>query len=206
MSDQQGVIIFGAGGHTRSLINVLERSGIDILGVFDDSYEPGTEELISGYPLTGKFEDADEKMGIVLGIGSNRLREEFFKKYSGRVYRDNIIHPDAIIEKRVTLGQSSHIFARVFLNNEAWVGDNVILNSGCIIEHEAVIGSHTHVSVGSVICGRAKVGDGCFIGAGSVVNDYVTVTSGVTVGSGSVVIRDITEPGTYVGCPVRRVK
>jgi len=40
-----------------------------------------------------------------------------------------------------------------------------------------------------------------------VIEDYVLISPGVhTVGTGAVVVRDISETGTYVGVPARRVK
>jgi len=40
---------------------------------------------------------------------------------------------------------------------------------------------------------------------GSVVSNNVNIYSGCKIGAGAVVVKDITEPGTYVGVPVRRV-
>ena len=37
------------------------------------------------------------------------------------------------------------------------------------------------------------------------VSNNINIYSGCKVGAGAVVVKDITEPGTYVGVPVRRV-
>ena len=44
------------------------------------------------------------------------------------------------------------------------------------------------------------------LGIGAVVSNNCTVVSDCMIGAGSVVVRDITEPGTYAGVPVRKVK
>lgn len=49
------------------------------------------------------------------------------------------------------------------------------------------------------------LGDNVVLGANTVVIGPVTVCSGVLVGAMSLVNRDITEPGVYVGTPVRKV-
>lgn len=50
-----------------------------------------------------------------------------------------------------------------------------------------------------------KIGKGSWQGIGSIVSNKVNVYSGCKVGAGAVVVKDITESGTYVGVPVRRV-
>ena len=49
------------------------------------------------------------------------------------------------------------------------------------------------------------LGDNIVIGTNSVVIGPVTICDNVVVGAMSLVNKDITEPGTYVGCPVRKV-
>jgi sugar O-acyltransferase (sialic acid O-acetyltransferase NeuD family) len=200
------IYLIGAGGHARSLLNLLELNHFQIAGVFDENYSPGKPERISGYPLIGRPGDSDGDKILVLAIGDNHSRARALMEYHDRVEPDNIVHPSAIIENRVSLGKYNQVFARTYFNNAIEIGDNNIINTGCILEHEVRVGSHNHLSVGSILCGRVTVGDRCFIGAGSVIIDKVKVCSGVIVGANSVVIRDIAEPGTYVGCPVRKVK
>jgi len=50
-----------------------------------------------------------------------------------------------------------------------------------------------------------SVGKSSWLGIGSVVSNNVNICSGCNVGAGAVVVKDITEPGTYVGVPARRV-
>ncbi|NJK98168.1 MAG: hypothetical protein HC905_27580 [Bacteroidales bacterium] len=51
------VSIIGAGGHTRSLLNIIKELGLIIDGIYDDSYEPDRSEIINGYLLKGKIND-----------------------------------------------------------------------------------------------------------------------------------------------------
>lgn len=200
------VCLLGAGGHARSLLNLLELAGLAAYGVYDDSYEAGKKETINGYELKGRPADLPAGAAVVLAVGDNRRRQEAFEHFSTAVYRTNLLHPRACLEKRVTIGDANQIFANVYINANAEIGDNNIINTGAIIEHEAKIGSHNHISVGVIICGRAIIGNCCFIGAGSVVIDKIKVGDGVTIGAQSVVVADLVEPGVYAGCPARKVK
>jgi len=55
------------------------------------------------------------------------------------------------------------------------------------------------------MAGTVKVGNGSWIGIGSVISNNVNICSGCKVGAGAVVVKDITELGTYVGIPVRKI-
>jgi UDP-N-acetylbacillosamine N-acetyltransferase len=198
------VNVIGAGGHARSVIALLHRCEYGVDGVYDAAWKEGSEERIAGVLVRGAEPTEDRQ--IVLAIGDNRRRSEFAEQYGTRLLLQSVIDPTAIMTGDVAIGNHNLIMARVAMNQDVKVGHNNIINTGAIIEHESEIGNHNHISVGAVLCGRVKVGDYCFIGAGSVIADKISICSNVIIGAGGVVIRNITEPGTYVGNPVRKIK
>ncbi len=199
------IYILGAGGHTRSIVSLLEHNNYNISGVFDNSYNNKKTENISGFPLIGKFEDIPDNVNLILSIGDNGKRKQLLYKYQKQIVKENLIHPEAFIEKSVVIGKSNQLFSNVYVNSNAKIGDNNIINTGCILEHEVLIGSHNHISVGAILCGRVTIGDCCFVGAGAVIIDKITICSDVVIGANSVIIDNIIEPGTYAGNPARRV-
>lgn len=200
------VCILGAGGHTRSLIPVIEENGFEIFGIYDNSFNPAAEELILGYPLKGKLDDIPTNAKIILSIGDCKKRSEIYNELSSRLELDNLIHRTAFIDKRASLGNSNQILGNAFINAGAIISNNNIINTGAIIEHEVRLGSHCHISIGSVLGGRVNVGNNCFIGAGATVIDNISICDGVTIGANSTVIRNIDEAGIYVGSPARKAK
>ncbi len=200
------VIVIGAGGHARAAVALLEHNEYAIQGIYDDSYDVEHKETIMGHALVGSTFDVPNNAAVFLAVGNNHYRKELLVKLGDQIVKENIIHPSAVIEKSAQLGQFNQVLARVYINAMATVGNNNLLNSGCIVEHECKVGHHNHISVGSVLTGRVTVGDQCFIGANAVVKNGVNICNNVIVGAGAVVINDITEPGTYVGNPVRKVK
>jgi len=198
--------VIGAGGHTRSLINILEHNNIGIIGIYDDSYIVSGNEFICGYILKGKVEDSPEGVDIVLSVGDNDKREALFYKFAPTVLNENLFHPKSFTETKVAWGVSNQIFAHAYINSEARIGNNNIINTGAIIEHEVKMGSHNHISVHATVCGRVSIGNNCFIGAGAVILDNIIIQNNVTVGANSVVINNIIEAGVYVGNPVRRIR
>jgi len=203
----KAVSIIGAGGHTRSIINLLELNDYEILGIYDDSFRDHKAEDINGYPIVGNLDNINNAFkNIVLSFGNNTKRKMLFKKYFPLILKRNLVHPKAYLEKHVKLGRANQIFAETYINSNCSIGNNNILNSGCIIEHENRIGNHNHISIGVILGGRVNIGDECFIGAGAVIIDKINICSEVVIGANSVVIKDITESGTYVGNPVKRIK
>ena len=202
--------IIGAGGHTRSSLNLLrENFNNSILEIYDDSYSSTSKEHIDGIELVGKIsdikiEDVDEN--IFLSIGDSFKRKNYFNKFLDLVIKENLIHRYAYLEKNIKIGMANQIFANVYINSYVDIAHNNIINSGSILEHEVKIGSHNHISVGVKICGRVTIGDSCFIGAGAIVIDKVSICNNVIIGAGTVVLKDIKHSGTYVGNPARKIK
>jgi UDP-perosamine 4-acetyltransferase len=204
LKNNKAVNVFGAGGHSRAVIGLLVHCGYTVAGIYDDSFSADKEELICGVRLLGVKPSNDFE--VVLAIGDGERRKLAYHSADIRIVQESIIHPEAFIGLGVDMGNSNLIFPRAILHTEVKIGVNNIINTGCILEHETVIGNHNHISVGTVLCGRVKVGDNCFIGAGATIIDKIKVGSNVTIGAGSVVIRDILEPGVYVGNPARRIR
>jgi len=198
--------IIGAGGHARSLINLLELCKVEIQGLYDDTFNRAKIEEISGYRLRGTLKDLPQSIHVVLAIGENQLREKLFAQFREQLFMGNLIHPSAVIESRVALGLSNQVFSNSYINANAVIGDNNILNTGCIIEHEVRIGCHNHISVGAILCGRVKIGSSSMIGAGSVVIDNINICDNVIIGAHAVVANNIEESGVYVGVPAKRIK
>ncbi len=202
----KSICIIGAGGHTRSLLNSIDKSKFNVLGIYDDSYSPLMSEEIMGIKVVGKVEEIPANIPRVISIWDMKRRKSALSKFGNSLLVDNIIHPSVIIETQSSLGVNNQILANVYINSCTVIGDGNLLNSGSIIEHEVQIGSHNHISVGAVLCGRVKIGSYCFIGAGSVVIDKITICDNVIIGANSTVIRNIIEPGVYVGNPAKKIK
>jgi len=201
------ISIIGAGGHTRSSINLLkynfEKSS---LSIFDDSYDCNTKEYINNIELIGEISMISVESLVFLSIGDNNKREYYYNMFKNQIIKENLFHKSSYFEDSISIGIANQIFANVYINSCVKIGDDNILNTSSILEHESVIGNHNHISVGTKICGRVNIGNRCLIGSGAVINDKVSICNDVIIGSGAVVTKDIIETGTYVGVPARRIK
>lgn len=201
------VTIIGAGGHTRSSINLLKYYLPDTeYEIVDESFIENANEYIANIKVTGKITDVCSDSSIFLSIGDNQKRKTLFEQFVKQVIKQNLFHKTTIVEDHVEIGDSNQFFAHSYINSSSIIGDNNIINTSSIIEHEVKIGSHNHISVGAKVCGRVTIGNGCMIGAGAVIIDKISICDNVIVGAGAVVTKDITQNGTYIGIPARKIK
>jgi UDP-N-acetylbacillosamine N-acetyltransferase len=59
---------------------------------------------------------------------------------------------------------------------------------------------------GAKILGTAKIGSRCRIGTNSTILPGIEICDDVVIGAGAVVTKNITEPGTYVGVPAKKMR
>ena len=203
--DMGRMIVFGCGGHARSIVDVIRETGreIEIILVDDGAKD---DEMILGCKVLRQYEPKTGDRYIV-AIGDNIRRAKVYQTLREMTQGQ----PTAVVSKRAHMGMESIIGQGTFvavgahIGPQACVGDNSIINTGSIIEHEAQIGNNTHVAPRSVVCGRANIGNHVFCGAGSIIIDKIRVCDNVVIGAGAVVRECIAEPGIYVGVPARRI-
>lgn len=204
------LILIGGGGHCKSVIEATESIGREIRGILDLPEYMGAECL--GYRVIGNDNDipkyADECEFIVtLGFIKNpmpRIRlHELVKKSGGKLA--TVIASTAHVSRHAEIGEGTVVLHHATVNAGARIGFGCIINTAANIEHDAKVGDYAHISTGAMINGDCSIGRSCFIGSGVVVANGVSITDGSIVGAGGAVPRHITESGTYIGVPARRI-
>ncbi len=191
------VIVIGAGGHGRVVSDIIKQSGDKVLGFLDDAD-------IKKLPMLGKIRDCVKYKDkyVIIAIGNNEIRRKIAEQYSMLNYY-TAIHPSAVISPDVKIGEGSCVMPLAVINNAATIGKHSIINTHATIEHDCAIGDFVHISPSATLCGTVCVDNNTQIGAGAVVKNNVCVCDNVVVGAGGAVVRDIVEPGIYVGVPAK---
>lgn len=201
------VVIIGAGGHAKVIIDMLEeRREFELAGCV--SSEPGIRTVLD-VPVLG----GDEALpGILssgvrqafIAIGENRLRAALTLHAVDLGFSIvNAVSRHAVISGRAKLGTGIAIMPGAIINVDTIVGDGAIINTGATVDHDCRIGAYAHIGPGTNLAGTVVVGEGAFLGAGSCVIPGRTVGAWSTVGAGSVVVRDVAERVTAAGVPAR---
>lgn len=195
------LVIIGASGHGKVIADIATLNGYEDIVFLDDDENIKT---CAGFPVVGRVADGVVMTGDkIVAIGNAETRERIQGKLDNVV---TLIHPNAVISRRVQIGRGSVIMAGAVINSDSVVGNGVIINTGASLDHDCVIEDFAHVSVGAHIAGTVRVGRRAWIGAGAVVINNLNICGDCMIGAGAVVVRDISEPGTYIGLPAKRLE
>lgn len=194
------LLVIGAGGHAKVVMDAALGAGMRIAGVVADSTD--TAELM-GYPVSRSAEDLDAD-AFIIAIGDNDARAQAFESYVAKGLEPAIIvHPSAMIAPSVTLGAGTFVAAGAVVNIDASVGRNVILNTGCTVDHDCHIEDHAHIAPGVNLCGGCAVGQGALIGVGASLIPQISVGAWSVVGAGAAVIDHMPPNSSCAGVPAR---
>jgi sugar O-acyltransferase (sialic acid O-acetyltransferase NeuD family) len=195
------ILIQGAGGHARVVLDCLLSNGANVVALYDPKY---SGELF-GVPQCGPYDPkAHQDALAIIAIGDNALRKKVAEK-SNHAFA-TAIHSSAIISRFSTYGEGNMILHGAIVQATTSIGNHVILNTGSQVDHDCLIAHYVHIGPRVVLCGNVTVGEGTLIGAGSTVLPGKKIGAWVTVGGGSVVIDDIPDHAVVVGNPARIIK
>jgi sugar O-acyltransferase (sialic acid O-acetyltransferase NeuD family) len=210
-SDREHIFVFGASGHAKAVIDIIEKQGLyEIAFLVDDDLSLKSTDFF-GYPVIGGKDDllavADVPQKAIVAIGSNAARcmvsawltENRFEKVSAT-------HPSAQMSRGVQIGAGTVVMAGVCINSDTTVGDDVIVNTGASVDHDCVIGAGVHLAPGSTLCGTVAIGKQSFVCAGATVIPNLNIGQNVIVGAGSTVIKNVPSGVTVVGNPAKVLK
>ena len=213
MSKEQAVIVIGAGGHARVLLDVLARGGIAVAGLTDaDPARHG--KLLAGVPILGGDGVLDKHPPgttiLVNAMGSTEsmtTRQAVFERLKAAGYGFlTVAHPSALIAPDVVLGEGVQVMAGAIVQPGARIGANSIVNTGAQVDHDCIIGAHVHLSPGATLSGTVTVGDGSHIGTGATIVQGLRVGRGCLVAAGAVVTRGVADGERVAGVPARRIR
>lgn len=202
----KSVVIIGASGHGKVIADIIVNSDDKVLGFLDDADDVQGKKII-GFPVLGKIADYVNYRDceFVIAIGNPFIREKIAIELPVKWY--TAIHPTAVISSLdVEIGEGTVIMANAVVNPSVKIGKHCIINTGAIVEHDNILEDYVHLSPNVTLTGIVKVGKSTHIGAGSCTKQVINIASDCIIGAGSVIVKDITESGTYVGVPARKIK
>ena len=210
MRGEAAIIILGAGGHAKVLIEALLASSAVIKGIVDSNPTLAGSRIL-GVPVLGGDDVVDEftpsQIRLVNGVGSiglpilrQRLYERF--KVSGYDFA-TVIHPSAVVASDVILGEGAQIMAGAVIQPGCHIGINSIINTRASVDHDSIVGEHVHVAPGVTMSGCVKIGMGSHIGTGATLIQGKSIGRGCLVAAGAVVTKDIADGAMVRGVPAR---
>jgi sugar O-acyltransferase (sialic acid O-acetyltransferase NeuD family) len=201
--DSSKVIIYGGGGHAKSLIDLIRAEGKhQIVGILDDSLPVGSlvlDVLVLG---NGSMLAELRQKGIgsavnaVGGIGSITPRLQVYERLKLAGFRcPSVIHPRAYVEPTAVVGEGAQLFFNAYVGSEAKIGFGCIVNTGAILSHDCLLGDFVNISPGAILAGAVTIKERTLVGMGVTINLNVVVGAGARVGNSAVVKADVPENG-----------
>ena len=201
--DPTAILIYGGGGHGKSVLELVEATGTyRVVGFVDDGIPKG--ELILGNELLGGSEILPElfeggvrlAVNAVGGIGDLAIRRVVFQRLLKAGFGcPAVAHPSAVLEPSASLSPGVQVFPLAYVGSQVQTGFGTIINTGAIVSHECVLGELVNISPGAILAGDVKVGAGALVGMGVTVNLGVRIGENTRIGNGATVKSDVPDGG-----------
>lgn len=189
--------LIGNNGHARE---VMCQMGMELIRfVSDDFYskEPNV------FPLS---QFSPEEYQLLIAMGSSEVRHKILQQLPENTKYFTFIHPSSmILSKDVIIEEGTFIGANCILTCNIRLGKHSLLNRGNQIGHDCIIGDFFSMMPNAVVSGNCEIGSGVYIGTNSSVREKIKICQNVKIGLNSGVLKNINEPGTYVGTPAKKI-
>lgn len=197
------VVIVGAGGHGREVLDVLEACGEVFAGFVDDGHPDPIPLARRGLVVLGGLDALAGHDGtVVLGVGDGAVREQLAGTLRAR-WATAAVHPLASLGSDVELLDGTVVAAGARLTTHVSVGAHGYIGPNATIGHDAVLGDFVTVLPGATVSGGVRLGHRVTVGTGANLRQGVTLGEGAVVGAGAVVVTDVAAGVTVVGVPAR---
>jgi sugar O-acyltransferase (sialic acid O-acetyltransferase NeuD family) len=195
----QQLLVLGGGGHAKICIDIIKQMKMfELAGIIDENLEPGVRVL--DIPVIGWNEDLQKlfDQGVRLavnGVGATsnpRLRQKLYTTLKTIGFQlPNLIHPRAVLEPSVRLGEGNQIMAGAIVGADAVIGDNCIVNAGAIVSHDCRLEDNAHLAPGAILAGGVTVGRNTLVGMGATVYLQVRIGRDAVIHNGRNISRDV---------------
>jgi len=203
MTNEDGLIIIGAGGHAKVVLSTALANSKHILGFVDDA----SHGAMSDYPLLGDLEYLIKLHSslTVIAIGNNATRKNIAEKFANHCQWQTLIHPSAIVHPSAQIGAGSVIFAGAIIQPDVIIGQHCIVNTGTTIDHDCVLSDYVHLAPGVHLAGNVTIGEGSLLGIGSVALPNIQIAEWIVAGAGAVIVTHIKAHKKIVGIPAKEI-
>ena len=198
METTDKVILYGASGHAKVIMDTLFAQGIDVECFVDDN------QSLSEFMEKKVLHTTPNHKTIIISIGNCNIR----RKIAENLPTCNFaiaIHPSAVISPSAIIGEGTVVMAGSVINSEARIGKHCIINTRASIDHDCIVEDFCHIAPGCAISGGVHIGEGSWIGVGTSIIQGIHIGKNCMIGAGSVVVRDIPDNAKAYGVPCKVV-
>ncbi len=199
------LLLWGAGAHGRVIHDLAGACGYNDIAFVDERLT--ADRVCGSLVLSPEDDRVRDYQHFIASVGDNRIRARCFEAaLSRRLEPVLLIHPSAVVSRSAVIGLGTMVLPLVVVGAGVSIGENCILNSGCVVEHDSRLYDHVHVSPGAVLGGEVTLERFAHVGMGAVVLSRLRVGSESILGAGAVAIRNVAPGWIVAGIPAQPLR
>jgi sugar O-acyltransferase (sialic acid O-acetyltransferase NeuD family) len=206
-NDERTLIVFGAGGHGKTVAEVAAKAGWKVAGFVDDDPDAQEKRSTAVHIFGDRHwlrRSLPRGWRVALGVGDNRARKAIAEFLHGNgIGLSTVVSPQAMVSLSCEIGAGAVIMPGAVVNAEAMVGSGAILNTSSVVEHDARVGAFAHIAPHATLGGGSQAGELTFVGMGAAVLPAIRVGRRCVLGALSLAIADVPDDVTAYGVPAR---
>lgn len=212
---QKKIVIIGAGGFGREVLDIFdalnqEKEQFDVLGFIVQKEYASAGDIINGKPILGDLDwlgAHHNQVEVTCAVGAPQHRIRLIRQAKEIGCRfTNVIHPNALLTRWISLGEGVIITAGCILTNQIQIGNHVHLNLDCTVGHDVIMEDFVTLAPGVHVSGNVRLSQGCYVGTGANIIQKIHVDEWSIVGAGSTIVKDVPANATVVGVPGKVIK
>jgi sugar O-acyltransferase (sialic acid O-acetyltransferase NeuD family) len=144
---------------------------------------------------------------VIVAISDPPTRKRIVESLPNNARFFNVIHQSCVITSYdVSIGDGCVIAPGTVITTNVKIGNHAQINHLNSIGHDVSIGDYFTSAPCVSISGNCAIGDLVYLGSNSSVKQKTSICDNATIGMNCCVVKDIEEPGTYVGIPSKKIK
>ncbi len=181
--DPTALVIYGGGGHSKTIIELVRAAGsLRLVGVIDDNLPLGMS--IMGLPVLGGADRLAElyangvrlAVNAVGGIGNVAVRIKVFDTLNRAGFHcPAVVHPSAWIESSARLADGVQVLAKTYISSDVQIGFGSVINAGVVVSHDCQLGRIVNLSPGAMLAGGVILEDYVQVGMAATINLNIRV-------------------------------
>jgi sugar O-acyltransferase (sialic acid O-acetyltransferase NeuD family) len=169
----------------------------------DNFWKP---RVVNGVRVLPLSEFVPEIYKAVIAIGNPNDRKAIVLQLPKQTRYITLIHPSVVMSKWIEIGEGSIVCAGSIMTCNIKLGKHTHINLHTTIGHDCIAGDFFTTAPAVNISGKCKFGENVYCGTNSSFRENLEITDNTVIGMGAVVVKNISEAGTYIGNPLKRIE